>query len=429
GEASQVIVAEAEDLLYLQEEDGTFTRGDVPFEPGSACLGRQAVLGDLNSDGLAEVLLGGGEQSSELWLNTTEVPEGTNALTLRFSPTVSTTPPTGALVTGTCGESTIHRHLDSGGKRGGMQAPEIYLAWPGCETIPQIDVTWPSGVKTSHAPEAGKSVLVAEEPLWWQVNPADPSSVSVSPVTDQIPCIGSDAKGWTCCEDPAEGCDLSVSALGMNRPLVRIGESRPMALPQQPTRWVLLTEPSPVRPGEPVTFTVRHQGDPTEFNPDPTALTLFIQSVSGASTSAPWTTIDEEHRSFEVEMTAPTEGGQINLSLFPLNLPPDPTWTVSTGQGIDPQWTWVDTYPWNLTGGITEVWNWEAFIVGLRHIAPLTSMNYLILSTPTGETIPFNGNHASPSVARVRITTSWEELVGLDHVVISDGGGSFSLTV
>ena len=45
-------------LLYLQNDDGTFTRADVPFDKDVLVGGVDAAFGDVNGDGLPDLSMG-----------------------------------------------------------------------------------------------------------------------------------------------------------------------------------------------------------------------------------------------------------------------------------------------------------------------------------------------------------------------------------
>ena len=118
----------ATDLLYVQDAQGHFHRVAPPFDPLAPSMGRHAVPGDRDGDGLPDVALGGLEGSAGFWKNDTPVEAGSRAITVRFQTSVSAWPPTGAVVQGTCGARwTV---ISPGGWMGGSAMPEVYAAWP-----------------------------------------------------------------------------------------------------------------------------------------------------------------------------------------------------------------------------------------------------------------------------------------------------------
>ncbi len=141
------VTAHAADLVYVKQPSGAFERAPVPFDPAGPTRGRQATVGDLDSDGVPDLLLAGLEGSHDAWRNETPT-EGRRVLAVHLVATASGSP-TGARVVATCGGEALTRVLTSGGLMGAASARELYFAWPGCEADVDVVVTWPSGASSS----------------------------------------------------------------------------------------------------------------------------------------------------------------------------------------------------------------------------------------------------------------------------------------
>lgn len=410
----------AADLVYVQAPGGTFSRADVPFDEAHPPQGRQAVVGDLNADGLPDVALGGLGGSAAFWRNVTTLPETTRVLTLRFAPTVSPWPPTGARVEATCGGEVLTRVVTSGGKMGGAATDEIFLAWPGCTEPASVTVNWPSGATSVH--QATDSVqLTAAEPRWWQVVAAgvllDPQGTGASSA-----CVGQAVSPWACCELGDGPCVLPLPEGGDDQPLVRLADSSPMALPVTWPGWALLTDPSPPRPGQVVKMHVIHVGGESTFSSP--ALSLFVDGVH-----QPWTEPDMERRIMTTETDVPLDATSLVVTLFPWTLPPEPTWIVETGSALDPDWTVLHVYPYRITGGITEYWNWAAFATSIRGLESFDLLEGVAVETADGAPLDGVISLIGGAVSRLRFLVDHEDLQGQDAVVVRDKAGAFFATI
>ena len=410
------------DLVYVQRQDGGFVRTPVPFTYGVGTQGRQALVFDVNDDGLPDVALGGPAGSAGLWRNATEIPDETRRLTLRLLSTVSPSPATGARVVASCDGSSLTRLITSGGKMGAMAVPETHLAFPGCAEQPVLAVHWPSGAISVHEVTPGASLVVATEPLWWTPDPSEPGSLLVDPVLGGAAraCVG-DATTILCCDVSEAPCTLPVPD-GEGVPSVWIEGAEPMALPNAEPRWSLVVEPTPARPGEPVTFHVLHVGDEASF--DPSAVSLFVDSQYVG-----WSATDGELRMLSADFAVPADATTLDLSLFPIHIAPDPTWTVKTGAGVDPDWAQVAAYPYRILGGITEFWSWAAFLVHARDRDKADVGSQVALTAPDGTVLDTAENFPTVSLARLRLLATWESLEGLDEVVLRDLGGGYAVTL
>ena len=420
--AGPLVSGHESDLLYHQDGTGGFLRSDPPYDPLSSGQGRQAVLGDLDRDGLPDVALGGQGGAASFWRNVTPVPASTRRFTLAFEATVSASPPIGAKVTAHCDGVSFTRLLTSGGKMGASAAAELALAWTACETPPTVDVAWPSGARSSHVVPAGLTRFVAAEPAWWTEG-ASLDMVVLDP-TDagaQEACLGSAEGSWTCCALADAPCTLSVADED-GRPLARLDDRLPVALPARTSAYVILTEPHPPRPGESVTLHVLHLGPAAKF--DPTGLSLFV-----GGDYRPWENVDTEMGVLTTTQDVGGDATSLPVTLFPLDVHPTPTWSLPVSAVFDPALCQVDVYPFQVIGGVTEFWQWAAYATVIRAMDDGVAKASVILSRLDGTPLATTNTLSSMTVARIRVLAPWEDMGGDDALVLSDGTGGFSVTL
>ena len=414
-----------QDVLYLQREDGSLARDFPPYTPVPQSTGRHAVVGDVNSDGRPDISFGGGRGSANFWLNTTPVPEGGRALTVRLSPTVSANPPTGAWVEGACGDLTMKRILTSGGKMGGHASFDMYFAWPECESEVTLKVGWPSGATTTHAVEAASTLAAITEPQWWSASEEVPGSVYVSPgsVGAEEICVQATPDGaWDCCSDAAEGCHLALAEDLEVRAVARVDDALPMALMDRGSTWRVAVEPSPPIPGEEADIRLLHIGDPERFEESEPTL-FFGEPLEYAGSS----TVDEEHRALRFKVTLPDTLTSMPVSLFcPQGCGnveqeyPQVTWTLDVGGALDPRWIRADTYPYKVEGGETEFWDWTSYVLARDRITQQGFSNHTKLFGPDGSEVTHQIIKDPMGGSRVRLSVSHEELVGIESLTLLD---------
>jgi MYXO-CTERM domain-containing protein len=407
----------ATDLLYLQDDEGHFHRGDPPFDPLAPSMGRHAVAGDRDGDGLPDVALGGLEGSATFWRNDTVPAEGARALTVRFQTSVSAWPPTGAEVIGTCDGLTWSRSLTSGGLMGGAATPEVYAAWPQCTTTPSLEVRWPSGARSVHAPQPEQTTLVVQEPAWWIhgegqliLDPRDTGAAQA--------CLETQEGALSCCLVEDAPCALPLPD-SVGAPVVSLSGALPMAIYPEPG-WAVNTSPSPPRPGEDVSLTLMHVGDPFTFEPDTTSVWVdgkFLFPEDGVH--------DALLRQVRIRTEVPAQSSALQVTFYPLDLLPEVTWTLPTGLGIDSIWNYQSFYPYRVMGGVTEFWNVAVYTTLIRGVLVSDLLAPLALETPEGVDIPVTRQHLEGNVARARLLVDSAHLVGLDEIVFRDRGASF----
>ncbi|MEC9072113.1 MAG: hypothetical protein VX938_07030, partial [Myxococcota bacterium] len=303
---------------------------------------------------------------------------------------------------------------------GGAAAPEHFFAWPGCDDSPLIRVKWPSGARSEHQPEPGQTVLLVTEPNWLDASATEGISVHpASALADQA-CVGVAEGEWDCCSSGEEPCALAWPPLEAGIALVRLDDGLPMALPPRGSEWVYLTEPSPPRGELPLTLHLMHIGSPESFQPD--ELSLFMNGVY-----LPWSKTDDERRVLTIYTEVEPEVTSLGMTLYPLNIFPEITWDEPVGYGLEPRWSAVTTYPYLIEGGITQFWKWTTFALSIRGASKLALLPYPRIVTGEGQQIPSEKAMITASLARIRLQVDFDDLEGLDEVVLEDGPHGYKL--
>lgn len=396
----------APDLLYVQEagEGLGFRRVAVPFDSDEP-EGRRFAVGDIDSDGLPDVARDGVAGTVRFWHNTTELPPDTRTLSVRFAATVSGTPPTGARVIGTCGGLSLERLLTSGGKTGAAAAAEVSLAWPDCVEAPTLVVHWPSGAVTgATVADDATSTLVAE-PRWLA---AAGDQVSLDPAgTGAVEaCVASPGgDDWVCC---SEACELARPA-GEEALQARLDTAFPTSLPSRAATWILVTDPPLPRPGAKVDITLLHVGgeallDEVTISLDGEALEVAVDATRLLVSATATVAFDTE----QITLTARRSEGAA-----------EQTWDLATGMLWDPANAFVDLYP--VRDPDDDGARWEVHVHSAPGSGHASLAGGLKLTTVNGWPIPFQelqDSHASHR--RVPIIVEWDELHGLDTVLLRD---------
>ncbi|MDP6946386.1 MAG: hypothetical protein QF464_19715, partial [Myxococcota bacterium] len=379
----------------------------VPFgsEPGN---GTRLAVGDLEGDGLPDAARDGGPGTAYFWANATPIEPTTRTLTVRLAPTVSGSPATGAIVTGTCGGSTHTRHITSGGKMGATDAYEAHLAWPDCadETV-DISVTWPSGAITTHEAPAGETVMRPEEPRWVQPGPGDEIVLDPTDAGAAMACMTSGEDGWTCC---TKRCELERPSTGPVS--VRLGDQAATSLPAREATWLLVTTPHLPRPGEEVVVHIQHVGDPTTFPGDEASL-----RHDGASVL--WSTVDETDRSMSAVVSVSEDATSLPLALI-VDGGEAASWSPTVGVVFDSVNAWIDLYPVRAQGTWLQEEAWEVHVYSMPGIFQLPPGAGFSLWTPQGVEIPTVQTLTDPTFRRTKLTADWVDLTGVDTLLIRD---------
>lgn len=404
------------DLVYVQEVSGVFRRTQTPFERLIAPNGRQLVLGDLDQDGLPDVALGGQLGSAGFWRNTTEV-TGRRPLTVRIRGTISGHPAIGTKVSSSCEGKTLSRQLTSGGKMGGMAESAVYLAFPDCATEATLDVHWPSGSRTTHVVGLDQRTLEVVEPIWHSLSDQSPDSVILNPavVGAQQACMGTESS-WECCLVEDAPCTLPVTLSSNETLIARLDDGPAQALPHGASRWVVASEPSPPRPGESVVWRVHHVGDPAKMD---SSVSLFVDgAVAG------WQDLSASPSTLSARTDVALDAKTIDLTLFPIDIPPSVTWVLHTASILDEADQHLDTYTYRIIGGVTEHWQGEVFTTFLRGVTLATILENAVLQTPDGQTLDMAKNIIPAGVARMRLMIEWDKVEGYDSLHLVDLKGS-----
>ena len=411
----------ASDLVYVQDSLGHFHRVETPHGLMAWGKGRHACAGDWNGDGLPEMALGGLDGASDFWSNDTSIPPTTRAVTIRFQTTVSAWPPTGAVVTGRCGEATWTRHLTSGGLVGASAAIEVYGAWDDCSATPEVEVRWPSGARSTHIVETGETVLMAIEPRWWSL---EETVVTVNPglAGSAKACIGGAATDWNCCEAENGPCEFTLANLE-EATSASLDDSSPVLITPE-VDWGMHISPSPPRPGQPTYLNILHVGAPSTFSPETT--TVWINGVTQVPDPA---FIDHERRTVQYKYEVPEGMPVLYVTQFPKNLLPEVTWTLPTGNSIDSDWLRLDTYPNVIFDGETQAWHVVVFANMLRGFPITEQISHLTLETESGAPVPMIKQYLTNSVSRVRMLVDPRLIIDLNAIRFQDAGAGHSSTI
>ncbi len=405
--------ARGADVLYVGDGAGGFERVAVPFDM-SEPPGLRSAVGDLDDDGLPDVVRDGPPKATRLWHNETPLGPGDVALTVRFAPTVSGTPATGVEVVAFCGGETQRRELTSGGLAGVSSAPEVHVAWRGCAGPVLLDVRWPSGVVQHFTVPADEHVLVAEEPRWLTWSPWEPGAVTVDPAAAKATraCLSrADGSEEACCEAHNGPCAMARPGPGDQPVLARLGEARPMLLQPTAPRWLLYTQPPVPRPGTVVALHLVHLGDPNAFSAE--GATLRVDGVV-----APWETVDTESRQLIARVSVPIAAGSIEVAAEGAAGLPLASWSVSTAVA----WTHdadlavypIAPPPWSGVSadgpGPAKGFRWAAYVRTAPGVTRHTALDRIGLTSPEGEVIPFQIGLMVGAPVRVPILVDWSLL-------------------
>lgn len=405
-----LLALEGAELLHVQVQDGEFERAEVPQQVGPT-FGRGLVLGDFDSDGLPDVLGGGEFGSSLLWHNETEAEW---PVVVRFRPALSADPPTGAEVAATCGGTTQRRRIGHGGKMGAVMATEVFLGFPGCAGPAEVVVSWPSGAVSKHGVAQGERVLVAEEPRW--LEPASESGkVVLRPMAAGAgdACVGTLAGSTSCCEGSEECVVALPKGAGKDTAVASLDDRGAIALGWTGSRYVLQTKPNLPVPGKEVTFHVMHVGNPSLWFPDQI-------SVYAAGKFLDWSEVDGDNRVATASTIAPPDGTSLDVTLFPLQVPPAATWSRPMGYGVHPYWTRFDAYTmqrWDEDGLDIP---FRIHITVDREMAPEMPFFGWSLVRDDGKKVPFEVINPGAQLRRYIVKAAWEDLEGATSVTFGD---------
>jgi hypothetical protein len=314
-------------LLYLQQDDGSFLRSDVPFDKDVLVGGVDAVLGDVNGDGLPDIALGNTlgswfdagsgmdlEADAYLWVNVSPPHPKGRAIALHLKPTISANPPAGARVKATCGDQTQYRHLTHGGKVGAGAPAELFVGWKTCEEVVSVEVQWPSGATSTYTSPDATHRLALTEPEWWSLlkdNEQETWSLTVDVASSggESICFGTKDSLTTCCTKDEGVCTFPYAPEIKDQPLIQIDDRHPQTLPNLTGQFSLTTIPLIPRPGEPFTIVAQRQGPPGSFDIEAPWIRMGGEKI-------PWETIDEDAQQFVATAQAPLEQSSVTVQLL-----------------------------------------------------------------------------------------------------------------
>ncbi|MBD91062.1 MAG: hypothetical protein CL940_12065 [Deltaproteobacteria bacterium] len=402
------------DLLYLQREDGTFERVDTPFPDAALSHGRHAVLGDLEGDGKPDVALGGRKGSATFWTN--ETPSTGRVLTVRLYPTLSGDPAVGARAVAQCSGVTLTRSLTSGGKMGGSPAAELYFAWPECSDTVSLQVAWPAGGLTELEAPEGQTRIDAHEARWFEPSEQNPGHLLLDPnvAGASSACLVDAQDDATCCDAASGPCELELPESTEVPWRVLLPGKRPVAIHAGYRRWSLVVEPRPLRPGAPAIVHLRHVGDPSLLDPDEVFLLALGDTVPLEDKAL-------DARVLSAELLVPSDASEVELKLWPDVF--DEPWIVPTGGVFDSRWTSVDSYPYQVTGGVTEFWQWGVFVAGIRGMEYADAVDQIQVEGLDGVSLESSIVVNPQTAGRAKVLVDWG-LIGDRETLRLNGGPS-----
>jgi hypothetical protein len=350
------------DLLYLQQEDGRFVRDAVPFDTSALERGHDGTVGDLDDDGYPDVIMGsavreffldpalaGGDGHPLFFHNTTKKQDGAQAFGLTLKPTVSADPPSGARVKATCGDDTLWRHVTAGGNPGGSGMNTLFLAWSACDEDVQVEVSWPSGLVSTHSVPNGSTSALVEETEWNALSQDDEGwTLTLTSTPDQEACFSNDAgEVWTCCNAEMSPCIYAYVAHAVNHGLVKLGDSPARALPLPYGEYLLSTDPALPVPGEPFEVTVQQGGVPGTFDVEAPWIKVNGEKVE-------WNSVDPVNRTFSAVLMAP-DSGDVGVKLL-VTTKNYRTWFIPTGIVVDPRYVDYFVFPHQVMYPVNRWW-------------------------------------------------------------------------
>ena len=143
----------------------------------------------------------------------------------------------------------------------------------------------------------------------------------------------------------------------------------------------------------------------------------------------PWLSSDDEKQKRIAVVDLPTGAQYLQVSLYPLNMPPEPTWTLPTAAAYDSRWSTVSPYPYQVHGGGTEFWNWGVYVTGIRGTSAAALIAGLRMERDDGTVVEGSKVMSVGAVRRVRALLSYEELAGTETITLRDAEGAFSWTL
>lgn len=403
-------------ILYLGQHKGGFARVPVPFQPDTTFQGINAVLGDLNGDGLPEVAFGGQVRGTldpalpgrpEFWLNVSLAEGSGRRLTLRLMPSVSANPPVGAWVNATCGGVEMTRLFSTGGKVGGLVPTEVSLAWGApCGEV-SVSVRWPSGVVSSHVIEPMAGLAFAHEPEWFKMTAlpeSEPEVTLLHPEACFSASVGSEA---LCCAGEAS-CSFPASLAHATPGQVWVEGGPKLSLPPVAGFRTLVTEPHFPAPGVPFQIRVG-TGGAWETGAAPWVriagnMIPWDADMSGASVKVATHTTEGTSPSVEIDLLVGAK--VVSETLVPLGLVADPRTKV--------------TALWPYQDPIHESQMWRFMFLPGHHGLSLNKA-LLTVRRQDGSDLSAFKRYVGPG-GRVFVEVPWEELPDDEALSIYESG-------
>ena len=402
----------AQDLVYLQAEEGRFERQLMPT-PTEADNGFSLAIGDLDQDGKPDVAKEGKPGALFVWRNATPLPADTHALSVHLETSVSASPPTGAIIEARCGEAKQVRHITSGGHMGAQGSFEVQVALQGCGgEATMVSVHFPSGATLTQEVAKDVSWVSIKEPLW--VALSAPEEVQLDPTQSgaKEACLLIEGTTPQCC---TEACTLNVRE-GLNLS-AQLDEKAPMTLRAQGPDWLLVSDPPLLRPQSKATLTLLYVGQALE--PPLLDLSLEVQGEEEAL-------FPTGPRTLEAEVMIQGPAPMVTLVLKRAQKPIS-TWERASGFSFDALHPMIDLYPVHLNEPGFAQSAWEAMVHLDAQDIDTGELEEIQVATPDGLPLYRALSFDEGSERRARLTLPWDELTGLSGLWLYDHEGGLGV--
>ena len=139
--------------------------------------------------------------------------------------------------------------------------------------------------------------------------------------------------------------------------------------------------------------------------------------------------VDEERQKVQYKFFVEEGSPGLYITLFPLNLLPEVTWTVPTGNSLDSDWLHERVYSNIIFDGETDSWHLAVFLNMLRDVSVEEQIDYPVLKTANGTPVPMLRQYLKNSVARLRLLVDPALLEEVDELRLQDTGAGYSASL
>lgn len=154
-------------LLLRGSAAGSFSEVRCVWTDGEPLVSRGSAVADYDNDGAGDLLVTANDGPARLWRNDTEAPAGAGWLGVELRGRHSNTQAVGAVATlsGTSGRQPARRWAIRGDSYQSSSGNRLRWAVPADDGPLQLDLRWPSGVRTRIVdPPVGEYLVVEERP-------------------------------------------------------------------------------------------------------------------------------------------------------------------------------------------------------------------------------------------------------------------------